>query len=248
MDIVDPRIETYTASLHARYDEPVLLEMEAEARELGFPIVGRNVGVTLWTLAASIGARRVFELGSGFGYSAYWFARATGAEGEIHLTDGDAANERKAADYLGRASVWDRVTYHVGDALTSFAAVDGDFDIVYDDIDKHGYPDAWRAARDRVRVGGLYICDNTLWYGRVPPDGETPDERHPGDPRPQRDGCRRRAVRDHDPADPRRRAGRPAQILNAVEEPSVGGLPERSTLRAVRWTPRTARSPGRSLA
>jgi caffeoyl-CoA O-methyltransferase len=175
MDIVDPRIETYTASLHSRYDEPVLLEMEAEARELGFPIVGRNVGVTLWMLAASIGARRVFELGSGFGYSAYWFARATDAEGEIYLTDGDAANERKASGYLERAGVWDRITYHVGDALTSFAAVDGDFDIVYDDIDKHGYPDAWRAARDRVRVGGLYICDNTLWYGRVPPDGETPD-------------------------------------------------------------------------
>ena len=69
MDIVDPRIETYTASLHARYDEAVLLEMEAEARELGFPIVGRNVGVTLWMLAASIGARRVFELGSGFGHA-----------------------------------------------------------------------------------------------------------------------------------------------------------------------------------
>ena len=175
MDIVDPRIEAYTATLHARYDEPVLLEMEAVARELGFPIVGRNVGVTLWMLAASINARRVFELGSGFGYSAHWFALATGAEGEIHLTDGDAANERKAADYLGRAGVWDRIAYHVGDALTSFAAVDGDFDIVYDDIDKHGYPDAWRAARDRVRVGGLYICDNTLWYGRVPPDGEPPD-------------------------------------------------------------------------
>jgi caffeoyl-CoA O-methyltransferase len=176
MDIVDPRIEAYTASLHARYDEPVLLEMEAEASERGFPIVGRNVGVTLWTLAAAIGAKRIFELGSGYGYSAYWFGKATGADGEIHLTDGDAANERKAADYLGRAGVWDRMRYHVGDALTSFAAVEGEFDIVYDDIDKQGYPDAWRAARDRVRVGGLYICDNTLWYGRVPPDGEQPDD------------------------------------------------------------------------
>jgi predicted O-methyltransferase YrrM len=176
MDIVDPRIEAYTASLHSRYDEPVLLEMEAEASERGFPIVGRNVGVTVWVLAASIGAKRVFELGSGYGYSAYWFGKATGAKGEIHLTDGDAANERKAADYLGRAGMWERMRYHVGDALTSFAAVEGEFDIVYDDIDKQGYPDAWRAARDRVRVGGLYICDNTLWYGRVPRDGEPPDD------------------------------------------------------------------------
>jgi caffeoyl-CoA O-methyltransferase len=175
MDIVDPRIESYTASLHARYDEPVLLEMEAEAAELGFPIVGRNVGVTLWTLAASIGARRVFELGSGFGYSAYWFAKAVGERGEIHLTDGDPENERKAAEYLGRAGAWSVTRYHVGDAITSFAAVEGEFDVIYDDIDKHGYPDAWRAARDRVRIGGLYVCDNTLWYGRVPADGEPPD-------------------------------------------------------------------------
>ena len=45
--------------------------------------------------------------------------------------------------------------------------VDGEFDIVYDDIDKHGYPDAWRAGRERIRIGGLYICDNVLWSGRV---------------------------------------------------------------------------------
>ena len=30
MDIVDPRIEDYMRSLLGRYDEPVLLEMEAE--------------------------------------------------------------------------------------------------------------------------------------------------------------------------------------------------------------------------
>ena len=57
MDIVNPEIETYMAGLQAQHDEPVLLEMEAEGRERGFPIVGRNVGVTLEVLARSIGAR-----------------------------------------------------------------------------------------------------------------------------------------------------------------------------------------------
>ena len=175
MDIVDPRIESYMASRLARFDEPALLEMEAEAKERGFPIVGRNVGVTLEVLARAVGATRVVELGSGFGYSAYWFSRAIGPDGELHLTDGDPANEPKALDYLGRAGLAKPISYHVGDALTSFAELDGEFDIVYDDIDKDGYPDAWRAARDRIRIGGLYICDNVLWYGRVPDDGEPPD-------------------------------------------------------------------------
>jgi caffeoyl-CoA O-methyltransferase len=167
MDIVNPQIEEYMASLQARHDEPVLLEMEQEGRERDFPIVGRNVGVTLEVLARSIGARRVMELGSGFGYSAYWFARAVGASGDVHCTDGDPGNAAKAEAYLTRVGLWDRVTYHVGDAVEQMAAVEGEFDIVYDDIDKHGYPAAWMAARDRLRIGGLYICDNVLWSGRI---------------------------------------------------------------------------------
>jgi len=175
MNITDPDVEDYIRGLLARHDEPVLLEMEAEGKERGFPIVGRMVGVVLELLARSIGARRVFELGSGFGYSGYWFARALGPGGELHLTDGDPENERKARDYLGRAGLWDSVTFHVGDAATALRDVPGEFDIVYCDIDKDGYPEAWRVSRDRVRPGGLFVCDNTLWSGRV--TGKVDDER-----------------------------------------------------------------------
>ncbi len=198
MDIVDPRFDEYMASRLTRFDEPVLLEMEAEGKQRGFPIVGRNVGVTIEVLARSIGARRVMELGSGFGYSAYWFSRAVGPGGEVHCTDGDQANVDAGRAYLERAGLGDRVTYHVGDALTSFAAIDGDFDIVFCDIDKPGYPDAWRAASDRIRVGGLYICDNTLGYGR----GTVLDDEEGagGDPGAQRPDRRRRPVHlDHRP-------------------------------------------------
>ena len=167
MDIVDPRVEDYMRSLLTRYDEPVLLEMEAEGKERGFPIIGRLVGVTVELLARSVGAERVFELGSGFGYSAYWFSRAVGATGEVHGTDGDPANEPKALDYLSRAGLAEPIRWHVGDAVTHLGAVPGEFDVVYNDIDKDGYPAAWMAARERIRVGGLYVCDNVLWSGRV---------------------------------------------------------------------------------
>jgi caffeoyl-CoA O-methyltransferase len=128
--------------------------------------VGRNVGVTLELLARSVGARRIVELGSGYGYSGYWHARAVGAGRELHLTDGDPDNAAKAEAYLGRAGLWDGVSFHVGDAVETLNGLDGEFDVVFCDIDKHGYPDAWRSARDRVRVGGLYVCDNVLGYGR----------------------------------------------------------------------------------
>ncbi len=167
MDIVNPDVERYMRELQARHDEEVLLEMEREAEERDFPIVNRLVGVTLEVLARAIGARRVAELGSGYGYSGYWFSRAVGPGGELHLTDGDPENERKALEYLRRAGLDGPVAFHVGDAVETLATLEGDFHIVYCDIDKHGYPDAWRAARERIRVGGLYICDNVLWSGRV---------------------------------------------------------------------------------
>jgi predicted O-methyltransferase YrrM len=174
MDIVHPAIEKYLEQLTRADDESVLLEMEALAKEKGFPIIGRLCGRSLEILARSISAKRIFELGSGYGYSAYWFSRATGPDGEIHLSDGDERNKESALDFLGRAKLDEPVYFHVGDALEAFASVEGEFDIVYCDIDKHGYPDAWAAARDRVRVGGYYICDNMLWSGRV--TGETDDE------------------------------------------------------------------------
>lgn len=167
MDIVDPRIEAYMRELLARHDEPVLLEMEAEGEATGFPIIERLVGVTVEVLARGIDARRVFELGSGYGYSAYWFARAVGPEGEVHCTDLDPANEAKALGYLGRAGLAERIRWHTGEAVASLDATEGEFDLVYNDIDKEDYPEAWRTARERVRVGGLYICDNVLYYGSV---------------------------------------------------------------------------------
>jgi predicted O-methyltransferase YrrM len=176
MDIVDPAITSYLRNLSTGDDEPVLLEMEALAEAEGFPIIGRLCGQVLEVLARSIGAKRIFEMGSGFGYSAYWFSRATGADGEIHLTDMDPDNERKALDFLGRAGLDGPIDYHVSDAFEAFANVEGPFDIVYCDVDKHGYPQAWQEGRAKVRLGGFYICDNMLWSGRVTNAG-VPDER-----------------------------------------------------------------------
>jgi caffeoyl-CoA O-methyltransferase len=174
MDIVNPKIEEYLRGLLGRDDDDVLREMESLADERDFPIVGRLVGVTLELLARAIGARRVLEMGSGYGYSAYWFSRAVGPGGEVHMTEGDPVNQEKALDYLGHAGLADRVHTHVGNALEIIDELSGEFDIVFCDIDKGDYPTAWGKARERIRVGGLYLCDNVLWSGRVAE--ETPED------------------------------------------------------------------------
>ena len=205
---MDDKVERYLTDLAAaEHDDPVLVEMERHAEQNGFPIVGRATGRFLEVAARSVQARRVMELGSGYGYSAYWFSRAVGESGEVVCTDGDPANAERAQEYLTRAGVWPRIRYRVGDALAGFAQESGEFDVVYCDVDKDGYPDCWRAARDRIRVGGLWLCDNVLWSGDVATGAErgghlegwtaaidehnrlvAADERYVGSLNPVRDG------------------------------------------------------------
>jgi predicted O-methyltransferase YrrM len=168
MTIVDPDVEQYLQRLYDDGDA-VRLEMEALARERRFPIVGPLVGRTLFVLARAIGARRVFELGSGYGYSALHFARAVGEGGEVHCTELSAENVRLAEGFLRRAGVWDRVTYHREEATAALERVGGTWDVVYNDIDKEGYPATVELAHARLRPGGLFVTDNVLWSGRVLP-------------------------------------------------------------------------------
>jgi len=164
---VHPTVFDYLLGMYDRHDEPVLIEMEREAEARQFPIVGRVVGAFLEVMTLAIGARRIFEFGSGYGYSAYWFSRAVGHGGTVICTDAQPENARRARAYLDPAGRWDRIDFRVGWAQDAFRATEGPFDIVYNDADKGDYPEIWALARDRVRPGGLYIADNALWYGRV---------------------------------------------------------------------------------
>ncbi|MGZ5050316.1 MAG: O-methyltransferase [Methylobacter sp.] len=170
---VNPAIENYMHSLLRHTDHPVLTEMETLAQENNFPIVGRLVGVFLETQAKIINAQRIFEFGSGYGYSAYWFAKAVGPQGQVICTDGDAKNREQAENYLSKAGLWDRIDFRTGIAQDCFAETEGLFDICYNDVDKGDYPSVWRMAKDRIRPGGLYIADNVLWHGRVAAENYT---------------------------------------------------------------------------
>lgn len=167
MDFLEEAVADYMRKLADRFDDPVVLEMERIADEKSFPIVGRMVGALLEIIARGIGARRVFEMGSGYGFSGFWFARAVGPEGEVVLTDGDPENAKQAEHHLSKAGLWDRCTFMVGDALGSLEKVEGDFDVIYCDIDKGDYPRAFKTASERIKIGGVYMCDNVLWSGRV---------------------------------------------------------------------------------
>jgi predicted O-methyltransferase YrrM len=174
--ITHPRVDNYLyAMLPAR--PPVLAEIEKHADERDIPIVGPAVGRLLYQYARLIGAKSVFEMGSAVGYSTIWWAMAVGEGGKVHYTDGSRKNADEARRYFEQAGVASRIQVHVGDALEVLSERKEQFDILFCDIDKHDYPRAARMAPERVRRGGLFVTDNTLWRGDVAYAAGNPDFR-----------------------------------------------------------------------
>jgi len=163
--ILQPPIERYLEELLPARDA-VLREMERYAADHHVPIVGPACAQVLYQLARLSRAQRVFEMGSAIGYSTLWLARAVGPKGVVYYTDGDPANVRRAEAYLRRARLLDRVRLLAGDALDLLRSTEGEFDLIFNDVNKHQYPEVFRLAVPRVRLGGLFITDNVLWYGR----------------------------------------------------------------------------------
>ena len=146
---------------------PIMREMEVYAAENEFPIIGPLVGRYLFQCAQLVKARKILELGSGFGYSAFWFSLAVKGKGHITMTDGMAKNKRKAFDYFKRAGLQSQFDFKVGDALTSINKLDGPYDIILNDIDKIDYPKTIDLAASRLKKGGIFITDNVIWSGKV---------------------------------------------------------------------------------
>jgi predicted O-methyltransferase YrrM len=176
--LVDADIEAYLSQLQ-RTRDALLVEMEARAAASKFPIIGPLVGRLCEQMALSVGARDVFEMGSGFGYSTFWFAHAVGEGGRVVHTDSDATRSAEARGWLDKAGLGARVHYEVGDACAIIKKYPGPFDVVFIDIDKHAYAQAFELARSRVRTGGYIICDNALWSGNLllPPSKQDADTR-----------------------------------------------------------------------
>ncbi|TLY31942.1 MAG: methyltransferase domain-containing protein [Ignavibacteria bacterium] len=116
MDIVNAHIVEYLLNVTPDRDD-TLADMEQYALARNFPVVGPLVGRVLYQFAKISRAERVLELGSGFGYSAYWFAKALGKDGRVICTDGNPDNAEHAQAYFHRGKIANKVTFLVGDAL-----------------------------------------------------------------------------------------------------------------------------------
>ncbi len=168
MDILSPQLTEYLTNLIPPR-HPELQRMEAYAEEHNFPIIGPVCGHFCYQMARTVGATRIFEMGSGYGYSTAWFARAAqeNGGGEVHHVVWDEELSKMARQHLTSLGYEGLVKYTVGEAIQALHSIQGPFDIIFMDIDKEDYPKALSGIYNRLRLGGLLIIDNILWSGRI---------------------------------------------------------------------------------
>jgi predicted O-methyltransferase YrrM len=143
--------------------------MEAYAAEHHFPIVGPQAGYFCYLVARMARAQSVFELGSGYGYSTAWFARAVREKGGgvVHHVVWDAQLSQRARGHLSALGYGDLIRYTVGEAVDALRNTSGPFDLIFLDIQKEAYSEALEVIEAKLLPGGVLIADNVLWSGRI---------------------------------------------------------------------------------
>ena len=159
-----------------RQDE--MKAMEAHAQEINFPIIGPVCGNLCYQIARLVGAHTVFEMGSGYGYSTAWFARAVleNGGGKVHHVVWDEQLSNEARQHLDRLGYSSFIEFHIAEAIETLSHTPGPFDVIFNDINKECYPESLPMIREKLRPGGVLIVDNLLWHGQVfDKDGNDPD-------------------------------------------------------------------------
>lgn len=167
--IVFEEIDQYVDGLANRGDT-ALRAVERQGEEEGWPIVGAAEGSLLHVLARAQGAQRILELGTAIGYSGTWLARALPPSGQLITVEGNPETAAIAKRNFEKTGVASRVAIRVGHAQEVLKGLQGPFDLIFNDIDKEGYPEVLGPCIDRLRVGGLLVTDNVLWRGDVARD------------------------------------------------------------------------------
>ena len=118
-------------------------------------------GRTLYDLIVENGYTRALEIGTSTGHSSIWIAWALSKTGGKLITV--EINERRYREALANfeeAGLSEFIAARLADAHTLVPELEGPFDFVFSDADKHWYEKYFKAVDPKLVVGGCYTTHN----------------------------------------------------------------------------------------
>ncbi len=152
--------------------DPLLADLETQARAERIPICGPHVGSLLALLIRLARPSRVLEVGTAIGYSAIWMGRALREYGgQLQTIELRPERIEQAQANLFRAELSDAVEVLPGVALEVLPTLKGTlYGVIFLDAVKTEYPAYFELSLSLLAEGGLLVSDNALLGGQVAPD------------------------------------------------------------------------------
>lgn len=183
-DLLPPNLQNYLDDLLPARD-PLLSELEAQARTERIPICGPQVGTLLALLVRLTRPTRVLEVGTAIGYSAIWMGRALREHGgHLQTIELNPRRIARAQANLARAELTGVVEILPGAALDVLRTLNGSpYGLIFLDAEKPEYPEYFALCLSLLADRGLLVADNALLRGEVVPgttEGHWPEDDREG--------------------------------------------------------------------
>ncbi len=160
-------------------EDKVLKDILAQQEAAGGPMmnVGPDQGKFLYLLMKMLKPKKVLEIGSYFGYSAVWLARALEEASELLCVERSEKQCQIIKNNLQKAGLDKKTTVYQAsglDAMQKFIDEDQKFDVIFIDADKKNYPNYFKLAAQLLEKDSVLLVDNCIWSERIL--DENPDE------------------------------------------------------------------------
>lgn len=145
----------------------ILKEMEEYANENHVPIITRDISDLLAVLIKSANIKNILEVGTAIGYSAIHMGLCAGAGFSITTIERNEESAAIASYYIKRAGMEESIKVITGDASELLKDIPGSFDMIFVDAAKGQYMEFMQDSIGKLKIGGLFVCDNVLFRGMV---------------------------------------------------------------------------------
>ncbi|MBD64413.1 MAG: hypothetical protein CME62_04355 [Halobacteriovoraceae bacterium] len=145
-------------------DDPLLTQLNTLKVKLNFPAVTDDVGSLLGFLVQLIKPEVIFEMGSGYGHSAYWYREASPFIKNIYLTEKRDDLKEHFEHLPWPEDFYKKLDYFQGDAFEKLKEV-ASLDFLLIDGVKADYLEFLKQALPKMNKGSLAFIDNSYWRG-----------------------------------------------------------------------------------
>lgn len=145
-------------------------EFEQKLREYAeqnnVPILRADAAAFMRTLVSLKMPTRILEVGTAIGYSAILMSECS-PESKIDTIEINPDSVVLARENIRKADKSDKIRVIAGDGAEVLSALKNPYDMIFMDAAKGQYINLYDDVMRLLNVGGLLVCDNCIFYGKV---------------------------------------------------------------------------------